>query len=214
MKLHYNAVSSYCQKTLMAFYEKNVPFERVIIDLMSDEARAEYKELYPIGKVPLLLTDDDRMIPESSIIIEYIDTYYTDGPKLIPNDPEEGRKVRFRDRMVDLYLMDSIVSLLFESWKPAEKRDPALIEKMQYRAGVMYGFIEHDLEDKTWIAGNEFTIADCAAAPALFYARQIYAFDGFPHITAYWERLSGRDSWHKVASEAMPIVERVMAANE
>lgn len=215
MKLYYNPVSSYCQKVLMAFHEKEAPFEPEIVDLSSEKARKKYQDdIYPIGKVPLLILDDGRFIPESSIIIEYLDTYFDSGPQLIPEDKEEGRKVRFRDRMIDLYLMDSIVSLLFEEWKPPDQRDPELIEKMQHRAAVMYGYMEHDLEDKTWISGDEFTLADCAATPALFYAHTIFGFDDCKNLCAYWERLSNRESWKKVYAEAAPALERLTAATE
>ena len=91
--------------------------------------------------------------------------------------------------MLDLYLNDSIASLLFQSWKPEEARDRELIERSRFRAGVMYDFLEHRLDGRTWLMGEDFTMADCAAGPALLYAGDLFPFAERPALAAYWERL-------------------------
>ena len=113
MKLYYNPISTYSQKVLLAFYEKGIEFEPSIVSLMDPEAGAAYREVYPLGKIPCLVVDDDHIIPESSIIIEYIDGMAE--PRLIDGDSEQTRKIRFKDRMIDLYLNDNVVTLLFQS---------------------------------------------------------------------------------------------------
>ena len=133
MKLYYVPVSTYCQKVLMAFHEKGVAFEPELVNLSDETARSEYRKFYPLGKVSVLVPEEDWMIPESSIIIEYLDTHFDAGTRLLPDDPDLARQARFKDRMLDLYLNDSISNLFFQGRKPQEERDPALIERCQYR---------------------------------------------------------------------------------
>ena len=210
MKLYYFPLSTYSQKALMALYEKNVEFEPVLVNLQDEAQRAEYRQRYPIGKVPLLVRDDDWMIPESSIIVEYVDTHFEDGPRLIPADPDRARQTRFMDRMNDLYLNESITTLLFQSWKPEAERDPERIETAQYRAGVMYQYMDRTLENGRWLMG-EFSMADCAAAPALLYAQQVFPFTEHGNVSAYWERLQARPSYRRVLTEAQPFLDKLAA---
>ncbi len=213
MKLYYFPLSTYSQKALMALQEKNISFEPEIIDLRDEAARTKYRELYPLGKVPLLELDDGHLIPESSIIIEYLDTHFETGTWLLPKDPDLSRRTRFKDRMQDLYLNESVATLIFESWKPEAERNVEAMEKARFRAGVIYDFMEKDLADKRWLMGSEFSMADCAAAPPLFYAQEHLPFSDRPNITAYWMRLSARPSWQKVFEEVKPYLEWVAAAS-
>lgn len=148
-----------------------------------------------------------------SIIIEYLDTHFDTGTRLIPTDAEDARQVRFRDRMLDLYLNDSVVTLLFESWNPVGEQDQAAIEKSRFRVGVMYKFVAKDLAQKEWIAGDSFSMADCAAAPVLFYAQQVAPFTEHTNISQYWQRLSHRPSFQRVLKDAAPHLEQIKAAN-
>ncbi len=149
MKLYYYPLSTYCQKVLIALYEKSVGFTPELVSLMNDTERDAYRKIYPLGKIPLLVLDDGHWVPESSIIVEYLDTHFTDGPKLIPDELDLSRQVRFKDRMYDLYLNDSVATLVFESWKPESERNQELIERSQFRIGVMYDFMEMNLEKQT-----------------------------------------------------------------
>jgi glutathione S-transferase len=97
--------------------------------------------VYPIGKVPLLVVDDDHLIPESRVIIEYLDGIAE--PRLVFGDAEKRRKIRFKDRMFDLYLNDSVSTLLFQSMKPESERDQERIDTSKFRIDTMYGFMEH-----------------------------------------------------------------------
>ena len=210
MDLYFAYLSTYSQKVLLALYEKDIAFTPHFVDLTSEEDRAEYRKLYPFGKVPLLIRDDGRLIPESSIIVEYLETAFPQSPQLIPEDPEEARKVRFMDRMCDLYLNDSVVSLIFESWKPDEQRDSAMMEKASEKIGIMYRFMDDQLSQSEYLAGAEFSMADCAALPVLLYAKSFASFADFDNITRYWETVSQRPAYLKLKTEAEPYVKAVM----
>ncbi len=209
MKLYYYPLSTYCQKVLIALYEKSVGFTPELVSLMNDTERDAYRKIYPLGKIPLLVLDDGHWVPESSIIVEYLDTHFTDGPKLIPDELDLSRQVRFKDRMYDLYLNDSVATLVFESWKPESERNQELIERSHFRIGVMYDFMEMNLEKQTWTNGETFTMGDCAAAPPLFYAREMAPFEEHPNIAAYWQRLQERPSIRRVLEEAAPYLAKL-----
>ncbi|HEY8072963.1 MAG TPA: glutathione S-transferase family protein [Labilithrix sp.] len=199
MKLYYHPLSTYSQKTLIALYEKGASFEREIIDLTSAEKRAEFKKFYPLGKVPVLV-DGDKFIPESSIIIEYLEGAIAGGTRLIPEDRETARKVRFHDRTNDLYLDEPAVNVLFE-------RDVA---KAKETLDVTYRFLDKHLDKRSWLVGETFTMADCAAAPALGYLRQVYPFATFSNVDAYWNRIAERTSVRRALDEAKPYLHHVI----
>jgi glutathione S-transferase len=211
MKFYYHPISSYCQKVLVAMLEKSIEFEPHTVALMDPEKRAEFRDVYPMGKVPLLVIDDDYFIPESSIIIEYLDEIAE--PKLIFGDAGQRRKIRFKDRMFDLYLNDSVSTLLFQSMKPESERDQERIDTSKFRIETMYGFMEQELGEQSYANGEEFSMSDCAATPALFYAQRAAPFDGYENISAYWDRLAARPSIQRVISEAEPHVTAFMKAS-
>ena len=118
MKLYYLPVSTYSQKALIALFEKGVRFEPEIVDLFDADSRKKYREIYPIGKVPLLVLDNGHIIPESTTIVEYVNEHSANKPNLIPGDADNRRQVRFRDRMTDLYLNNPVTAIFFETRKP------------------------------------------------------------------------------------------------
>jgi glutathione S-transferase len=205
MHLYFHPLSTYSQKVLIALYEKDVRFTPEIVSVIDPEARAAYKKVYPLAKVPLLV-DADRTIPESSIIIEYLDQRVPTGPRLIPADPDDGRRVRFHDRMFDLYMNDPAFTLIFEPRREASKRSDELIAGAKERIDVMYEFLESHLAKNTWAYGDSFSMADCAAAPPLGYLRQIHPFGSRPRISAYFNRLVERPSFARVLEEAKPYL--------
>ncbi|PHZ83435.1 glutathione S-transferase [Paremcibacter congregatus] len=210
MKLYYHPLSTYSQKVLIACYEKGIAFEPHVINVSNPKERAAFRGIYPLGKIPLLVTEDQRLIPESSIIIEYFDQAFPNSPDLIPKDPEQARQVRFRDRMHDLYLNDPIVALLFESRKPEAEQDFPLIHKSRHTLDVIYEFLNNQINNHSWSNGEQFSMADCAAAPALFYAQRIYPFAKYPNIKAYFSRLMGHPAYRKVIKEAEPLVKKFL----
>ena len=208
MKFYYHPLSTYSQKVLWASYEKDIELEREIVNLMDETAKAEYRKIYPIGKVPLLV-DGDRMVPESSIIVEYLENNYSSGAQLIPADPHLSRQARFFDRMNDLYLNDSIANLIFQSWKPEEQRDPELISRCNERIEICYGHLDELLGEVDWPVADCFTMADISAGPPLFYAATVSPFANRPNLTAYWERLCERPAWQRVMEEVRPYWEKM-----
>ena len=206
MKLHYHPLSTYSQKVLIALYEMEIEFEPQIVNLFDPEERAQYRNLYPIGKIPLLVLDDGHPIPESSIIVDYLNSI-SKGVRLIPDDPTEARKARFLDRMYDLYFNNNIGTLFFELRKPEAERSQSVVDSANEKIAVMYNNMENNLSGKRWNRGETFTIADCAAGPPLFYAQKIAPFDDRPNIKAFWERFNERPSYQRISAEAKPFLE-------
>lgn len=209
MKLYYFPISTYSQKALIGLYEKNVSFEREIVKVLDPDVRALYETIYPIGKIPLLVPEDDHLIPEASIIIEYIDQNFSFGPQLIPSEPEASRKVRFMDRMNDFYLNDPVVNLLFQGMKPQEEQNPELIARSQKYVKCSFEHMDHLLADNQWFLGEQFTLADCAAIPALFYAEKVFPFNEYPNVIRYYEEAKQRPSYQKVLEEALPVLHQM-----
>lgn len=208
MKLYYHPISSYCQKAMVAFYEKGLEFEPELVALMDPAQRKKYREIYPLGKVPALVLDDGHLIPESSIIIEYLDGLAE--PKLIFGDADQRRKIRFKDRMYDLYLNESVSTLIFQDMKPEAERDQERIDTARFRIDTMYGFMEHEFATQPFSNGNTFGMADCAAVPGLYYARYKAPFDKHEHISAYWDRLASRPSVRRVMDESDPHAKAIL----
>src|SRR5688572_33057457 len=179
MKLYYNPVSSYSQKVTMAFAEKNAPFEPVIVNLMDPQGRADYLKIYPIGKVPFLKVDEKNLdVFESSSIIEYIDRHCPGGTKLIPDDPDLARQVRMKDRFFDCYVNDPMQKIFFDGMRPPGKNDEFGVNEARQRLDAAYTILDRELTG-TWAVGSEFSMADCAAAPPLAYAKMVHPFDKY-----------------------------------
>ena len=215
MKLYYHPLSGYSQKVIVAFYEKGLSFDGSIVELMDPEAKAAYmKDVYPIGKVPLLVGDDGREIPESSIIIEYLENNFEDGTRLIPHDKHLARQVRFHDRMSDLYLQNQIGTIFFDSLKPADQQNPEAVQLARNTIDTVYGYLDKHLASGDWMVAHQFSMADCSLVPALNYARMTHPYEGRQNIEAYWDRLSERPSVKQVLDEAAPYMEAFMKSIE
>ena len=205
MKLYHNPLSSYSQKVLLALHETGIDVDSIVINLFDDQARADYRKIYPIGKIPLLILDDGHPIPESSIIVEYLSSI-SNNTKLISSDPTEARKTRFLDRMYDLYLNNPVGTKFFELRKPQNEQRQQVIDDADEKINIMYNNMEDNLAAKTWNRGDQFTLADCAAIPPLFYASQVAPFSHRPVIQAYWERANQRPSFIKVMDVVKPLL--------
>jgi glutathione S-transferase len=210
MHLYFYPLSTYSQKALIGLYEKGIRFTPHHVNLADAEARAAYRKLYPLGKVPLLV-DEDRTIPESSILLEYVDQRFEAGPRLIPADPESARRVRFHDRMFDLYLNESALKIFFDGRKPPEKRDPEVVAKARETLDVLYQYMDGHFAKNTWAYGDSFSLADCAAAPPLAYLQQLHPFSKHERVSAYWQRLAERPSVARVLAEAKPLLDAARA---
>jgi glutathione S-transferase len=206
LTLHFHPLSSFCQKALVALYENDTPFEPHIVDLADEASRAALLKLWPIGKFPVLRDDArDRTIPESSIIIEYLAQHYPGRTRLVPADADLARQTRLRDRFYDLYVQEPMQKIVGDRLRPASAKDPHGVEEARTRLRTAYGMIEEDMARRTWAMGDAFTMADCAAAPALFYANLVMPFaDTHKNTAAYFGRLMERPSFARAVTEAKP----------
>lgn len=208
LTLHYHPLSSYCQKVLVALYENDTPFERLQVDLQDPESRARFAELWPLAKFPVLRDDEKgKTIPESTIIIEYLDAFYPGKNKLIPTAPAESVACRMLDRIIDLHVHDQMQKIVGDKLRPQGRRDPEGVLRARATLETAYRFLESELGDRTWALGDSFSLADCAACPALFFAGHVEPFsDAFPRLRAYFARLSERPSFARATAEAAPFM--------
>jgi glutathione S-transferase len=206
LNLYFHPLSSFCQKVLIALYENDTPFERHIVDLRDDASRAAFKKIWPIGKFPVLRDEaKDRTIPESSIIIEYLAQYFPGKSELVPKDADLARQTRMRDRFYDLYVQVPMQKIVGERLRPADKKDPLGVEQAKTMLETACGMIDHEMAIKTWAMGDVFGMADCAAAPALYYANLVMPLaDGHKCAAAYLDRLMQRPSFARAVKEAEP----------
>ncbi|HEX8063974.1 MAG TPA: glutathione S-transferase family protein [Allosphingosinicella sp.] len=202
--LHYHPFSSFCQKVLVALYERGIPFERRIVDPSDPGQKAAFERLWPMGKFPVLRDEArGRTVPESSLIVEYLDRAHPGAPPLLPHDPDEALSARLWDRFFDHYVEVPLQKVVGDSLRPEAARDPHGVEEAKAVLVRAYDLLEDSLApDDSWIAGNSFTLADCGAAPALFYAGMVQPFAGRPHLDAYYRRLRGRPSFVRAVDEA------------
>ena len=208
LKLYFHPLSSFCQKALTALYENDTPFEPVIVDLFNEASAAAFKKIWPIGKFPVLHDEArDRTVPESSIIIEYLAQHYPGKSQLVPADAELARQTRLRDRFFDLYVNVPMQKLVTDKLRPAGKNDPYGVDDAKKLLQTALGMLDHDMATKTWVMGDGFTMADCAAAPPLFYANMLMPF-GTTHKNAarYLDRLMKRPSFARAVEEAQPYL--------
>lgn len=206
LTLYFHPLSSFCQKVLVAFYENDTPFRPHIVDLLDPAEDAAFKAIWPIGRFPLLRDEAaDRIIPESSIIIEYLDQHRPGRTRFLPAEPDRARETRSRDRFFDLYVNTSVQKIVTDKLRPVGQNDPFGVEQAQQQLRVALNLIERDLDGKIWAMGDVFTMADCAAAPALFYADKVMPFtETHKNVTAYFGRLMDRASYARAIREAQP----------
>lgn len=209
LKLYYNPISSYSQKTLMGLYEKEVSFTPIMVNLMDSAARQEYLSVNPWGKVPTMIcVDEDRTLPESSIILEFVDQRFSTGTRLFPVDPDQCRRARLFDRMSDFYLNDPAVTIFLDQIRAPEAKNPAAVARAKQTLETSVRVLNEHFATRTWALGEEFSIADVAATPALFYMQQVYPFSDFPNLVSYANRLISRPSYQKVLAEALPVLQQ------
>jgi len=208
LKLYYHPLSSFCWKVLIALYENDTKFEPVLVDLSNGAERAAFLKLWPIGKFPVL-QDETRewMVPESSIIVEYLAQHYPGRIRLVPDDADLARQVRMRDRFFDLNLQVPMQKITGDRRRPAGQKDPFGVEQARAQLCTACEMVESEMGSKQWAMGDAFTMADCAAAPALFYANLVMPLASeFKNAAAYLQRLSQRPSFARVLKEAEPYM--------
>ena len=202
LTLYYHPLSSYCHKVLVALYEHGVDFDGRIIDLRNQADRVELAALWPFTKFPVLRDHTrERDVVESSIIIEYLDLHASDHARLIPQDSDDALDVRLWDRIFDQYVMTPLQAIVGNTFRPTPDDMAAQFATLD----TAYRLIDERMAARTWAAGMEFSLADCAAAPSLFYAVTVRPFpDDCPHLRTYYDRLMDRPSVQRVHEEAKP----------
>jgi glutathione S-transferase len=211
LTLHFHPLSSFCWKALIALYENDIPFTPNSVNLVDPAERAALLRLWGIGKFPVL-RDDARgeTIPETSIIIEYLDRHYRGPTRFIPDDAALALPTRLRDRFYDLYLHLPMQKIMGDRLRPDGATDPHGVAEARAQLRTSYAMIEQQMAQGGWAIGSEFGLADCAALPPLFYGNMVEPF-GSAHgnVSAYLERLKARPSVVRVLNEAEPYFHMV-----
>jgi len=204
LTLHYHPFSSFCQKVLVALYERDVPFEGVVVDFSDPDGKAAFERLWPMGKFPVL-RDEARgvTVPESSVIVEYLDRAHPGARPMVPEDRDSALEARQWDRFFDHYVELPLQKVVGDRFRPEGAQDPHGVSDARALLVRAYDLLESALgDDGAWVAGEAFTLADCGAAPALFYAAMVEPFAGRPRLEAYYARLRSRPSFVRAVDEA------------
>lgn len=202
LSVYLHPFSSYCQKAKTAFYEKDVPFEARMLD-GTEPAAGDFAALWPIGRFPVA-TDGPKLIFEATGIIEHLEVLYPDRPRLIPEDPATAAEVRMWDRFFDNYISYPQQRMVYAALgrEPDDGEDCA---KWKAAFETAYAVLDRRMADREWVAGEGFSLADCAAAPSLLYADWTHPIaESFPHVRAYRTRLLARPSYARTLDEARP----------
>ena len=211
LTLHFHPLASYCWKALIALYENDIPFMPNLVDLGNPAERAALVKLWGIGKFPVLRDEArNETVPESTIIIEYLDRHYRGRTRFIPDDFDRALQVRLYDRFFDLYVHLPMQKIMIDRMRPDGKQDPQGVEEARAQLRTSYAMIEQKMAKGGWAIGEDFGLVDCAAAPPLFYGNMVVPFgDANSNLSAYFERLKARPSVARVMREAEPYFNMV-----
>src|SRR5437870_83553 len=191
LTLYFHPLSSFCHKVLIALYENDTPFTPKLVNLQDEGERAAFRALWPIGKFPVLQDSvRDRMVPESSVIIEYLDQHYPGPTKFIPAEPDFARAVRLSDRFFDLHIHLHMQKIVGDRLRPADKKDPHGVEDARTRMATALGMVEKDMASREWAVGDTFTMADFAGGTAVFYGLKVPTlFADMPYVAGDLDRM-------------------------
>lgn len=203
--LYSHPFSSYCQKVLTALYENGTEFDTRMLGPEDPSAYEELCKLWPVKRFPMLV-DKGKPVFEATIIIEYLQVHYPGPLKLIPDDPDQAIEVRMLDRFFDNYISTPQQKVVFNALRPEDKRDPYGVEEALNMLDAAYGWLDQRMANREWAAGDTFSLADCAAAPSLFYADWTHEIgERFANVRAYRSRLLARPSFARAVDEARPF---------
>lgn len=204
MQLYAHPFSSYCQKVLIALYESATPFTYRLLGPDDPATGSEWAGLWPLKKMPVLV-DGSRTVLESSSIIEYLDRHHAGPQKLIPADADAALEARTMDRIFDNYVMTPMQKIVLDHLRPPTERDAYGVKQAREMLDAAYGWLDGKLAQREWAAVDAFSLADCAAAPALFYADWVHQIpENLGHLRAYRTRLLARPSFARCVDEARP----------
>ncbi len=204
LKLYAHPFSSYSQKALIALYENGTPFEWRLLSGEHPDVLTEFAALWPLRRFPVLV-DGDQTVIEASIVIEYLDLHYPGPVRLIPGDAKDALEVRMLDRFFDNYISTPQQKVVFDSMRSAAERDARGVSDARAMLDTAYGWLDKHMASREWAAGDRFSLADCGAAPFLFYADWTHRIDAaFANVIAYRQRLLARPSFARAVDEARP----------
>jgi glutathione S-transferase len=204
LHLYAHPFSSYCQKALIALYENDIPFAWRELKHDDPKILAEFGALWPIKRMPVLV-DGDRMLMEATVIIEYLGLRYPGPVRLLPEDAGNALEARLMDRFFDNYISTPQQKIVFDALRPEAQRDAFGVADARKMLDTAYAWLDTKMADREWAAGESFSLADCAAAPFLFYADWTHRIDpSFRHVIAYRKRLLARPSFARAVDEARP----------
>jgi glutathione S-transferase len=208
LTLYLHPLSSFCQKVLIALYENAIPFESEVIDLGNPAVREAYRKVWPFAQFPVLRdAARARTIPESTMIIEYLAHHHAGAVKLVPEDPEQAWQVRATDRFYDLHLHEPMQKVVLDRLRPADGHDPIGVEAAKQEIRTALEIANTQLASRGWAAGDQFSMADCAAGPPLFFTNIMLPLaNEYPHVSAYLDRLLKRPSYARALTEAQPYL--------
>ncbi|PZU84806.1 MAG: glutathione S-transferase [Shinella sp.] len=206
LKLYFHPLASFCHKVLIALYENALPFEPVIVDLGNETSREAFRKVWPPLKFPVLVDEAQQVtVAESATVIDYLDSFANPARPLIPRDPDLAWQARMWDRLFDDMLQLPMQKVVLDALRPADSRDPFGVKQAKDEIRTAYAFMEERWPQNGWAVGPDFTLADCSAVPALFYADTISPLgEDFPRLRAYFQRLKQRPSVARVLREAEP----------
>lgn len=204
LTLYAHPFSLYCQKALIALYENGTPFDYRKLSQDDPQVMAEFAALWPIKRFPMLV-DDGRTIHEATVIIEYLGLHHPGPVSLLPADPRAALEVRFMDRFFDNYVTTPLQKIVFDSMRPDGQHDASGVAEARTMLETAYAWLDNVMATREWAAGDHFSLADCSAAPSLFYADWTHRIGAdFQHVIAYRQRLLKRPSFARAVDEARP----------
>jgi glutathione S-transferase len=204
MQLYAHPFSSYCQKVLIALYENATPFEFRMLAFGDERAAAEHAALWPLRRMPVLV-DDGRTVVEATIIVEHLDLHHPGPVRFLPEDRHAALGVRMMDRFFDNYVMTPMQKIVADAIRAPEQRDPHGVADARRTLDTAYRWLERTMSGREWAAGEGLSLADCAAAPALFYADWVHPVgNALSNVTSYRRRLLARPSFARAVDEARP----------
>ncbi|HWX67694.1 MAG TPA: glutathione S-transferase family protein [Rhodanobacter sp.] len=204
LKLYAHPFSSYCQKVLIALYENSTRFEWRLLSHEDPQVLEEFATLWPLKRFPVLV-DGNHTVLEASIIIEYLELHYPGPVRLIPTDASAALEVRTMDRVFDNYVSTPQGKIVFNALRSEADRNPHGVIEARNMLDAAYGWLDKVMADREWAAGDHFSLADCGAAPFLFYADWTHRIDAsFANVIAYRKRLLARPSVARAVDEARP----------
>lgn len=204
LTLYSHPFASYSQKVLIALYENETPFTYRVVSPEDPEAGAELKARWALNRFPLLV-DEGKSVIEASVIIEHLDVFHPGRVRFVPRDPEAALDVRFMDRFFDNYIMTPMQKIVLDYLRPEASRDAFGVSEARSQLETAYRWLDERMAGREWACEYGFSLADCAAAPSLFYADWVQPIDSsLGNARAYRARLLAQRSFARAVDEARP----------